>query len=130
MGLTQRSRVLIWIASVVAGVVAAAPAAFGTHASAGSHQAGGIPAGANLAQGKIFFIAACGSCHTLAVAGTKGTKGPNLADEAPSYSDTVDQVTYGGDGMPGFRHQLTVRQIRNIAAYVAKATSHTGGAED
>ena len=65
-------------------------------------------------------------CHE----GTKGTKGPNLADEAPSYSDTVSQVTYGGDGMPGFRHQLTAGQIRNIAAYVAKTTSHSGGGDD
>ena len=34
----------------------------------------------NLVAGKIAFVGKCGSCHTLARAGTKGTVGPNLDD--------------------------------------------------
>ena len=36
---------------------------------------------ADVVAGKQLFVQKCGSCHTLARAGTKGTTGPNL-DEA------------------------------------------------
>src|SRR5213596_1649540 len=36
--------------------------------------------GDNVVNGKQLFVAKCGSCHTLARAGTKGTVGPNLDD--------------------------------------------------
>jgi mono/diheme cytochrome c family protein len=35
---------------------------------------------ANLVHGKELFVAKCGACHTLAHAGTAGTRGPNLDD--------------------------------------------------
>ncbi len=35
---------------------------------------------ANLVKGKTLFVTQCGSCHTLARAGTKGIQGPNLDD--------------------------------------------------
>src|SRR5690242_1441379 len=34
----------------------------------------------DLIAGKQTFVSKCGSCHTLAHAGTKGTVGPNLDD--------------------------------------------------
>ncbi len=34
----------------------------------------------NLVHGKELFVAKCGACHTLAHAGTAGTRGPNLDD--------------------------------------------------
>ncbi len=80
-------------------------------------------------RGKILFVAACGSCHTLAAAGSSGRKGPNLDDEAPSYRDLVDQITHGGGGMPAFGKALSAAQIRSIAAFVSHATagSRDGG---
>ena len=81
-------------------------------------------------RGKILFVAACGSCHTLAAAGTSGRKGPNLDDEAPSYGDVVDQVTQGGDGMPAFGKALSATQISRIAAFVSRATAGSRGGGD
>jgi mono/diheme cytochrome c family protein len=40
------------------------------------------PGSADLGHGKQLFSGACGGCHTLAAAGTKGTIGPNLDDAA------------------------------------------------
>ena len=39
---------------------------------------GSVPA--NLQEGKDLFVTNCGSCHTLAKAGTDGVVGPNLDD--------------------------------------------------
>jgi mono/diheme cytochrome c family protein len=53
-------------------------------AMAGCGGASGVaaPGSADLAHGKQLFTGACGGCHTLAAAGTKGTIGPNLDDSA------------------------------------------------
>ena len=88
------------------------------------------PKSANLKQGKILFVAACGGCHTLAPAGTKGKKGPNLAEEPSAFAAVVSQITYGGEGMPAFGKGFTRAQIRNIAAYVAKSTPYSGARDD
>ena len=47
--------------------------------------------------GKEVFLGpgGCGSCHTLADAGTTGTVGPNLDAAAPSFDTAVDRVTNG-----------------------------------
>ena len=92
--------------------------------------AAGSPSGANLKQGKIFFVAACGGCHTLKAAGTHGTKGPNLVEEPKTFGSIVEQIAYGGGGMPALGNGLTKAQIRNIAAYVVKSTPTTGARDD
>ena len=84
----------------------------------------------NLKQGKILFVAACGGCHTLSAAGTRGTKGPNLAEEPKSFGGIVEQITFGGEGMPALGQGLSRLQVRNIAAYVVKATPTTGPRDD
>jgi cytochrome c6 len=69
---------------------------------------------------RLLFRATCGGCHTLAHAGTKGTKGPNLDDESPSYDKVVERVTFGDDsGMPAFAKTLTRAQIAKLGAYVS-----------
>jgi mono/diheme cytochrome c family protein len=84
--------------------------------------------GANRSAGKELFVANCGSCHTLAEAGTAGTVGPNL-DQAFGYSceqgfaeDTVFSVVQGqidlAQGtMPA--DIVTGQDAVDVAAYVA-----------
>jgi cytochrome c6 len=71
--------------------------------------------------GKEVFLgsAGCGSCHTLADAGTTGAIGPNLDATQPSYELVVDRVTNGLGGMPSFADQLSEEQIDDVAAYVS-----------
>jgi cbb3-type cytochrome c oxidase subunit III len=74
---------------------------------------------ANLTTGKGIFTANCGSCHTLAAAGTHGTVGPNLDQLKPSLARALKQVTNGGGAMPAFKGRLTQAQIKLVARYVA-----------
>jgi cytochrome c553 len=73
------------------------------------------------AAGKEVFLGSsgCGSCHTLADAGTSGTVGPNLDDAQPSFELVVDRVTNGAGAMPPFAGTLTEQQINDVAAYVS-----------
>jgi mono/diheme cytochrome c family protein len=78
------------------------------------------------AAGKEVFLGSsgCGTCHTLADAGTTGTVGPNLDDSQPSFDLVVDRVTNGQGGMPSFSATLSEEDIQNVAAYI---TSAAGG---
>ena len=69
----------------------------------------------------IFAQAGCGSCHTLADAGTKGTIGPSLDEAQPSVQLAIDRVTNGRGAMPSFRDRMTEAQIRAVAKYVNEA---------
>ena len=73
--------------------------------------------------GKAIFLGAsgCGSCHTLADAGTTGTIGPNLDESKPSFELVVDRVTNGQGAMPSFSSTLSEQQIADVAAYVSTA---------
>jgi len=81
----------------------------------------GPSAGGDPVAGKQVFLvsAGCGSCHTLADAGTSGTVGPNLDDSQPSAELVVDRVTNGRGVMPPFQGTLTEQQIADVAAYVS-----------
>jgi mono/diheme cytochrome c family protein len=107
---------------------------------------GGISSGpADRAAGKELFVQKCGSCHTLADAGTQGTIGPNLDDafrgpreqgfEESSIRNVVhDQILFpvtnpsGVDvGLNGLQKKVTGMpaelvtgdDANNVAAYVA-----------
>jgi cbb3-type cytochrome c oxidase subunit III len=73
----------------------------------------------NATSGKDIFLANCGSCHTLADAGTNGKIGPNLDQLKPSLSIVQRQVINGGGAMPAFKGQLTTAQITAVSRYVA-----------
>ena len=98
-----------------------APAETGGAETGGAETGGG--GGGDVAQGKeLFASSGCGSCHTLADAGTTGTTGPNLDDLKPSMDAAVEQITNGGGGMPPFGSQLSEAEINAIAAYIVSAT--------
>jgi len=67
----------------------------------------------------VFQSARCGTCHTLAAAGTHGSLGPNLDQVRPSAAAVRAQVLNGGGNMPSFRGRLTPAQIREVAGFVA-----------
>ena len=104
--------------------------------------------GADLAQGKADFVAKCGTCHTLARAGSKGTVGPNL-DEAfrrarqdgmksstfmgvverqilnPNINPQIDPQTE--KPLPSMPAKIvTGDRARNVAAYVAQSAAVPG----
>ena len=81
-----------------------------------------LPAGAGGNDPKLLFESNCGTCHTLADAGTKGTIGPNLDQAKPSLQKAVTQITNGGGGMPPFKGQLSQEQIRALAQYLVRVT--------
>jgi plastocyanin len=91
----------------------------------------------DLVRGKQLFVAKCGSCHTLARAGTQGTVGPNLDQAfAQSRRDGLRsndirgvvnfQVVYPNPqgAMPA--GLATGQSAGDIAGYVAKAAAVSG----
>lgn len=92
---------------------------------------------ANLVQGKILFVQKCGTCHTLAHAGTQGTVGPNLDDafledradgeKSTSIQGLVDYWIQYPDSqgrMPAML--LSGQNAQNVAAYVAHVAAIPG----
>ena len=101
------------------------------------------------ARGKPLFKSNCGSCHTLAAAGTTGTIGPNLDDaflydkkqgfHISTIQDVVrGQIAYansstgagpGGKKPPGVEYPgmpdniVTGQDAKDVAAYVAKCAA-------
>jgi len=93
----------------------------GSDTTAATDTSGGTEttAAGDVAAGKDIFMADCGSCHTLADAGTSGSVGPNLDDLKPDEETVANQVTNGGGAMPSFKDQLSEQQINDVAAYVS-----------
>jgi mono/diheme cytochrome c family protein len=75
--------------------------------------------GTDSTDGKTIFAQNCGSCHTLAAAGTQGQVGPNLDETKPARDLVVDRVTNGQGAMPAFKDQLSEEQIQAVADFVA-----------
>jgi mono/diheme cytochrome c family protein len=91
----------------------------------------GVPNAASVdtSKGKQLFTATCGSCHTLADAGTTGKIGPDLdsayfGDRLIGMKDSSfealvrQQIDLADPPMP--RHLLKGQDANDVAAYVAK----------
>jgi hypothetical protein len=73
-----------------------------------------------LAKGKQIFQQNCGTCHTLADAGTSGKVGPNLDDVKPDKNLVLSAVKNGGLGsgtMPA--NIVTGADAQAVATYVS-----------
>ena len=90
---------------------------------------GGLSEGGDVSAGKALFIAKCGSCHTMADAGSKGTIGPNLDNafgpaRQQGYDDSTvqqvvrDQIELASPPMP--KNLVRGADADSVAAYVAK----------
>jgi len=77
----------------------------------------------NAVAGKTVWQGNCTTCH--GALGTGGNGGPDLTGLADAKNPTrvIAQVTNGGGGMPAFKGQLTPKQIRDVAAYVANVVA-------
>ena len=91
----------------------------------------------DLSAGKAAFVEKCGSCHTLARAGTAGTQGPNL-DTAFQTAlkdgfdrDTVDGIVYRQILHPRQNSIMPAGLVKgelahDVAAYVGFAVDRSG----
>jgi mono/diheme cytochrome c family protein len=118
---------------VVAGAALAASAV--ALAACGSQSASG--SGDDVVAGKQLFVARCGSCHTLARAGTKGSVGPNLdAAFRQSLSEGFQRSVVRGVVAEQIQHParngempadlVHGDQVTDVAAYVAHAAAASG----
>ena len=89
------------IATVMVVLAAAAALALAGCGGGGVVQAGS----ADLTRGKQLFQEKCGSCHTLADAGTVGTIGPNLDD------------AFAASRAQGFHEDTFVNVVREQIAF-------------
>jgi mono/diheme cytochrome c family protein len=91
----------------------------------------------DLSAGKAAFVEKCGSCHTLARAGTAGTQGPNLDDAFQAAlndgfdRDTVEGIVHKQILHPRMNSIMPAGLVEgdkanDVAAYVGYAVDRSG----
>jgi cytochrome c6 len=96
------------------------PASGGNKTSGGGTSSGGGAANADLTAGKLIFQQNCGTCHTLADAGTNGQVGPVLDQVKPDMKRVLAALKNGGLGsgtMPA--NIVTGKEAQQVAKYVS-----------
>jgi mono/diheme cytochrome c family protein len=89
----------------------------GCGGDAGGGGSGTTTSGGGAGDGKTLFAGTCGTCHTLADAGTTGTFGPNLDELKPSRQLVLDAIRTGPGPMP--ENLLQGAQADAVATYVS-----------
>jgi mono/diheme cytochrome c family protein len=100
-------------------LLATGPSLIGAKAEGGAAPNDYPGSGPAAADGRALFTDNCGSCHTLAAAGTSGSVGPNLDEAAPSAERVSAIVTAGSGVMPSFSGTLSEAEIAAVAEFVA-----------
>jgi mono/diheme cytochrome c family protein len=106
-----RSRLALLLAALTLGLAACGSDDDGGDAGGGG---GGQAAASGPAQ---VFSDTCGSCHTLAAAGTEGQVGPNLDEQGPSKEEVLEAIAEGPGVMPD--NLLEGAEADEVAQYVA-----------
>jgi cytochrome c553 len=91
-----------------------------SEASAQTGGGGGGGGASASAEGKQIFTQSCGTCHTLADAGTSGTIGPNLDELKPEKARVENAIKNGGAGtgaMPA--NIVSGQEATAVAEYVS-----------
>ena len=73
--------------------------------------------------GNALFVENCGSCHTLAAAGTSGAIGPVLDGAGLDAAFVAATVASGRGSMPAFSGSLDQAEIDAVAAFVAESSA-------
>ncbi len=111
---------------VIAAIVIFVPVAVG----AGNHST----EPGNATAGKKVYIQFCGKCHALKAAGAQGTLGPNLDQDAVTYTRVVTAIEEGVGGIQAeyVLRSVTFKQVYDVAKYVvtARASGGTKGEYD
>ena len=105
-----------------ASLAATPPAKAPAKATAAAVRAADLRAGSTL-----FAQYGCGACHTLAAARAAGTAGPSLDVLGLPAAEIAGQLTRGSIAMPSFRTRLTVKQISQLAGYIAASARARAG---
>ena len=76
-------------------------------------------------KGKQIFLGDgnCATCHTLQEANSYGNIGPNLDEIKPDIMRIISAVTNGIGVMPAYEGQLSKKEIKAVATYVAESTN-------
>jgi cytochrome c6 len=107
--------------STTAGGGAGATGGGGSQKSGGGKaQGGGAANNAQIAKGKQLFMQNCGTCHTLADAGTAGKVGPNLDGVKPDKALVLSALKNGGLGSGTMPKNIVVgADAQAVATYVS-----------
>lgn len=91
-----------------------------TEATTTDQESTGATTSAASAAGEDLFASGCGSCHTLAAAGTTGTTGPDLDGLQPDQEQVAAAIADGGAGsgvMPSGIY--SGKEAEQVAEYVS-----------
>ena len=122
-GIDKGLALISWIAAAVVAVMLLAGPSVVAHDSAKQASAAQNPYASSTAapDGKALFKSNCGSCHTLAAAGTSGQVGPNLTHIGLDQKSVEAMMKAGPGVMPSFTNSLSPAEFKAVAKFVSNS---------